>query len=70
MPNLYIICAEIDGEENVATGLHAGDWFNCGINENSQRYPSADAALVAAKGAYRGPDITGIGCRVWAKQAA
>jgi len=70
MANPYVICAEIDAEENVAAGLFAGDWFNCGINENSQRYPSADAALVAAKGAYKGPDVAGIGCRVWAKQAA
>lgn len=70
MANPYVICAEIDAEETVAAGLFAGDWFNCGINENSQRYPSADAALVAAKGAYKGPDVAGIGCRVWAKQAA
>ena len=52
MQKTYIICAEIDAEENVATGLYASDWFNCGVNENSQRYPTADAALVAAKGAY------------------
>jgi hypothetical protein len=70
MLRTYVICAEIDADENLATGLYAGDWFNCGINENSRRYPSADEALVAAQHAYRGPDIGGVGCRVWAKQAA
>jgi hypothetical protein len=70
MPRTYVICAEIDADENVATGLYASDWFNCGINDRSERYPSADAALVAAKYAYRGPDLGGVGCRVWAKQAA
>ena len=70
MPTTYIICAEIDADDNAATGLYASDWFKCGINENSQRYPSADAALVAAQHAYKGPDIGGVGCLVWARQAA
>lgn len=47
MPETYVICAEIDADDNVATGLYASDWFNCGVNENSQRYSSADAALSA-----------------------
>lgn len=70
MPKTYIICAEVDAEDQVAVGLYASDWFECGVNANSDLYPSADAALVAARGAYKGPDVAGVGCRVWAKPAA
>ena len=70
MPRTYIICAEIDADDTVAVGLYPSDWFNCGINNNSERYQTADAALVAAQAAYKGPDMAGTGCRVWAKRVA
>ena len=37
-------------------------------NDNSERYPSADAALMAARAAYKGPNADGIECRVWAQR--
>lgn len=67
MPTSYIICAEVETER--PAGLYASDWFEIGINANSDLYPTADAALLAARGAYKGPDIVGIGCRVWAEPA-
>lgn len=70
MPNAYIICAKVDADDQAAAGLYASDWFDCGVNANSEFYPTADAALLAARSAYKGPDIVGIGCRVWAKSAA
>lgn len=69
MQTNYIICAEIE-TENPVGGLYASDWFECGVNANSDLYPSADAALIAARSAYKGPDIVGLGCRVWAEPAA
>jgi hypothetical protein len=68
MPTSYIICAEVATDIPVA-GLYASDWFECGVNANSDLYPTADAALIAARTAYKGPDIVGIGCRVWAEPA-
>ena len=70
MPGTYIICAEIDADDTVAVGLYPRDWFNCGINDNSERYSSADAGLLSARVAYKGPDMAGTGCRVWAKRVA
>jgi hypothetical protein len=67
MPDTFIIRAAIDAGE---PGLFALDLFNCGINETSEHYSSADAALVAARAAYKGPDMKGVGCRVWAEREA
>jgi hypothetical protein len=69
MPRSYIICAEVDTDDQAVVGLYASDWFECGVNANSDLYPSADAALIAARSAYKGPDVAGLGCRVWAKPA-
>jgi hypothetical protein len=66
----YIICATVDADDTWAAGVSACDWFDCGINDRSYRYPSADEALVAARAGYKGPDADGIGCRVWAQRAA
>ena len=68
MPETYIIRAEIDATYK-KPGTRAEDWFGCGINNTSEGYPSADAALIAARAAYNGPDVHGIGCWVWAKRA-
>ena len=68
MPETYIIRAEIDVTYK-KPGMSAEDWFGCGINRKSEGYPSADAALIAARAAYNGPDVHGIGCWVWAKRA-
>jgi hypothetical protein len=68
MPDTYIIRATIDAANTSAAGMYATDWFDCGINDRSDRYPSADAALVAARVSYKGPDAYGIGCRVWAER--
>jgi len=68
MSNKYIICAEIDATYDMP-GVFAQDWFDCGINDKSERYPSADAALMAARAAYKGPNADGIECRAWAKRA-
>ena len=65
----YIICAEIDATDYIA-GTFARDWFDCGINDKPERYPSADAALMAARAAYKGPNADGIECRVWAQRTA
>jgi hypothetical protein len=65
MPGTYIIRAAIDAAE--PTGIFARDLFDCGVNETSEHYPSADAALMAARAAYKGPDLKGVGCRVWAE---
>jgi hypothetical protein len=65
----YIICAEIDAI-NDTPGMFARDFFECGINDKSEQYPSADAALMAARVAYKGPNADGIECRVWAQQTA
>ena len=59
----YIIRAEIDVTYK-KPGMSAEDWFGCGINRKSEGYPSADAALIAARAAYNGPDVHGIGCWV------
>ncbi len=63
----YIIRAEIDATDDMP-GLFARDWFKCGINDKSDRYPSADAALKAARAAYKGPNADGIECRVWVER--
>ena len=68
MPNTYFIRAEIGATDDMP-GMFARDWFDCGINDKSERYTSADAALMAARAAYKGPDVDGIGCRVWAGRA-
>jgi hypothetical protein len=60
----YIIRAEIDATDDMP-GMFARDWFECGVNDRSERYPSADAALIAAQSAYKGPDADGIEYRVW-----
>ena len=64
MPNTYIIRAAIDSTD--AAGLLARDFFVCGVNDTSERYPSADAALMAARAAYKGS--AGTSCRVWAER--
>ena len=46
----YIIRAEIDATDDMP-GIFARDWFECGVNDKSERYPSADAALMAARAA-------------------
>ena len=43
------------------TGIFVRDFFDCGVNERSEHYPSADAALIAARAAYKGPDMKGGG---------
>jgi hypothetical protein len=70
MANTYIIRATVDAANTSAAGIHASNWFECGINDRSDRYPSADEALAAARAGYKGPDAYGIGCRVWAERAA
>jgi len=70
MLGTYIIRAMIDADDAQAAGMYVRDWFNCGINDKSDRYPSADAALMAARDAYKGPNADGIECRVWAQQTA
>jgi hypothetical protein len=65
----YIIRAEIDATDDMP-GLFSRDWFECGVNDKSDRYPSADAALMAARAAYKGPNVDGIECRVWAQRTA
>ena len=67
MSDKYIIRAELDAACDIP-GMFAQDRFDCGINDNSERYWSADAALTAARAAYKGPDANGIGCRVWAQR--
>jgi hypothetical protein len=64
MSNAYIIRAAIDSTD--ATGLLAGDFFVCGVNDTSEHYSSADAALMAARAAYKGSP--GTSCRVWAER--
>ena len=68
MPDSYIIRAAIDAADT--SGIFARDLFNCGVNDRSEHYPSADAALAAAHAAYKGPDFKGVGCRVWAEREA
>jgi hypothetical protein len=65
----YIIRAEMDATDDMP-GMFAQDWFECGVNDKSERYPSADAALVAARAAYKGPNVDGIECRVRAQRTA
>ena len=69
MPDTYKIRAEIDASDDMP-GMFAQDWFDCGINDKSEGYPSADAALKAARAAYKGPNADGIECRVWVERAA
>ena len=61
MLGTYIIRAVIDADDAQAAGMYVRDWFNCG---------TADAALMAARDAYKGPNADGIECRVWAQQTA
>jgi hypothetical protein len=70
MLSTYIIRAAIDADDTQSAGMYVRDWFECGINDKSERYSSADAALMAARAAYKGPHVEGIGCRVWAERAA
>ena len=70
MLNSYIIRAAVDADETQAAGMYVRDWFDCGINDKSDCYPSADAALMAARAAYKGPNADGIECRVWAERTA
>ena len=65
----YVIRAKIDATYDMPE-MFAQDWFECGVNDGSERYPSADAALIAAQSAYKGPNADGIACRVWAQQTA
>jgi len=51
MPDSYIIRAAIDAADS--SGIFARDLFNCGVNDRSEHYPSADAALAAAHAAYK-----------------
>ena len=67
MLGTYIIRVVIDAGDTDASGMYVRDWFKCGINDKSDRYPSADAALIAAQTAYKGPNADGIACRVWAQ---
>ena len=69
MPDKYIIRAEIDATYDLP-GMFAQDWFKCGINDKSEGYPSANAALMAARDGYKGPNTDGIECRVWARRTA
>jgi hypothetical protein len=64
----YIIRAEINATDT--PGMYAEDWFNCGINDDSEIYPTEDAAMAAAREAYKGPDVDGIGCTFAACPAA
>ena len=59
MPDKYIIRAEIDATDDMP-GMFARDWFDC---DKSARHQSADAALMAARAAYKGPSADGIECR-------
>ena len=70
MLNSYIIRAAVDADETQAAGMYIRDWFDCGINDKSDCYPSADATLMAARAAYKGPNADGIECRVWAERTA
>jgi len=65
----YIIRAKIDATYDMP-GMFAQDRFECGVNDKSERYPSADAALMVARAAYKGPSADGIECRVWAQRIA
>jgi hypothetical protein len=65
MASAYIIRATTEAR---VAGVVARDRFSCGINDESERYESADAALMAARAAYKGPDPDGVGCRVWAER--
>lgn len=64
----YIIRAEIKALNR--SGMFARDWFDCGINDASQEYETEAAALSAAREAYKGPDVDGVGCRFWAEPTA
>jgi hypothetical protein len=64
----YIIRAAVDAADT--TGMFPRDLFNCGVNDRSEHYPSADAALIAARATYKGPDVKGARCRVWAEREA
>lgn len=68
MLDTYIIRAAVYAPDT--TGMFARDLFNCGVNDRSEHYLSADAALTAARAAYKGPDVAGLGCRVWAEREA
>ena len=65
MLDTYIIRAAVDAPDT--SGMFARDLFHCGVNDRSEHYLSADAALTAARAAYKGPDVDG-GCRVWAER--
>jgi hypothetical protein len=69
MSDKYIIRAEIDATYDLP-GMFAQDWLKCGINDKSEGYPSANAALMAARDGYKGPNTDGIECRVWAQRTA
>jgi len=60
---MFIIRAKIAASET--SGMFARDWFNCGVNDASEHYATAEQATQAAIAAYRGPDIDGIGCLYW-----
>ena len=57
MADKYIIRAEIDATDDMP-GMFAREWFDCGVNDKSARYQSADAALISARAAYKGPKST------------
>ncbi|NVO14135.1 MAG: hypothetical protein HXX10_08880 [Rhodoplanes sp.] len=67
MASAYIIRATTEAR---VAGVVARDRFSCGINDQSERYDTADAALMAARAAYKGPDPAGVACRVWAERLA
>ncbi len=65
----YIIRAVIDAVKAKPVQT-VRDRFNCGVNDDSYHYPTADSALMAAQAAYKGPDADGINCKVWAERTA
>lgn len=65
----YVIRAVIDAV-STKPAESVRDRFNCGVNDDSYHYPTADSALMAAQAAYKGPDADGEKCKVWAERTA
>ena len=63
----YIIRAKIEATDTA--GMFARDWFDCAINDRSDRYETEVEAMAAAKAAYKGPDVDGTECKFWAEAA-
>ena len=49
MPDSYIIRAAIEAADT--SGIFARDLFNCGVNDRSEHYPSADGCT--GRGSHR-----------------